>query len=168
LVPTSTDYVRPEDDQTQTKGNQTMTLATHTTPDTRKRDHDAENQARAQYASIAELVAALEAADESGDDTAQDAAREAIEADALSVEVRSDWHVPGAREPGASAPTEYRILLCAGGPAVQLIGDLNEHCEPVTARLQYQDWFVPWTDYCGEEYREEVALTYARSFYFGE
>ena len=43
----------------------------------------------------------------------EDAAREAITEDALSAEVRSDWHTPG--DDGAGN-TEYRICLCTGCP----------------------------------------------------
>jgi len=90
-------------------------------------------------------------------------AREAMNEDPLSVEVRSDWHVPG-RDEGA---TEYLILLCTGGPACRIIGDLDQHNEPETAKLQYQDWFTPWKDYT-EQSNEEALLIYARCFYFGE
>lgn len=105
-------------------------------------------------------------------------ARRAIEEDALSVEVRSDWYVPGAREhlrnaPDVLQPIEYRILLCTGGPACQITGQLSEHGEPETAVMQVQDWFQPWTEYRptvpeGETEWEEVLLAYARVFWFGE
>jgi hypothetical protein len=42
---------------------------------------------------------------------------------------------------------EYRILLCTGGPAVQITGNLSSYNEPAAATLQHQDWFLPWTDY---------------------
>lgn len=70
----------------------------------------------------------------------EDAATEVVDQNALSAEVRSDWEMPGAE----LTPGEYKILLCTGGPAVQIIGDLNEHGDPVTAELQHQDWFTPW------------------------
>lgn len=93
----------------------------------------------------------------------EEKAREQIEESPLSVEVRSDWHTPG----GDSTPGEYNILLCTGGPAVRIVGQLSEHGEPESARLEYQDWFTPW-----EEYRldaeEETVVEYARCFYFGE
>src|SRR3989304_3914771 len=104
-----------------------------------KEDTDrAESQAKAQLESIREMVAALEADEQiEGQD-----AREAIEEDPLSVEVRSDWHEPG----GDSDPGEYCILLCTGGPAVRIIGRLDTHSEPPSARLQYQDWGTPWIE----------------------
>jgi hypothetical protein len=79
----------------------------------------------------------------------EDDARQAISEDPLSAEVVK----------------EYRILLCTGGPACQIVGELNEYGEPETARLQHQDWFTPWQDhYCDED----ILLDYARNFYFGE
>ena len=117
-------------------------------------------QGQAQYDSIRELVAHL------NDDAGNDRAREAILEDALSVLVRSDWHEPGR---DADKPDEFQILLCTGGPAVRLTGTLNRYSEPETVRMQVQDWFQPWTDFCPAtaEDDEDVLLTYARCFYFG-
>ena len=70
----------------------------------------------------------------------EDTAREAITDDVLSVEVRTDWHTVGAVE--ACKPTHYKILLCWGGPAVQIIGTLDAYNQPDSAKLQYQDWFT--------------------------
>lgn len=141
-----------------------------TTAAAKEKDH-AKDQARAQLERIHQMVDGLNAAMYRDDSelAAQhdiEEAREAIEQDALSVEVRSDWCVPGSPESGA--PTEYKILLCTGGPAVQIVGDLGRYCEPETARLQHQDWFKPWTDYPLSSKDEEALLTYARCFYFGE
>ena len=123
----------------------------------------AEGQAKAQLESIREMVAALEKADASGTEEERDEARQTIEEDALSVEVRSDWHEPG----GDSDPGEYCILLCTGGPAVRIRGDLAAYSEPNTAELEYQDWFTPWERLPTDSADEEILLTYARSFYFG-
>lgn len=92
----------------------------------------------------------------------EDDARDAILEDALSVEVRSDWHTPG----DSGADTEYCILLSTGGPATRIIGDLNQWKQPVSATLQIQDWGTPWTDY--READEDTLLKYADCFYFGE
>lgn len=100
----------------------------------------------------------------------EDDARQRIEEDALSVEVRSDWY-PASDSSTSHAPAEYRILLCTGGPAVQIVGDLDQYCEPAAAAIQYQDWFTPWTEWRGEdvpEDAEEILLEYARCFWFGE
>lgn len=100
-------------------------------------------------------------------DQDSDDARQRIEEDALSVEVRSDWYTPGNL--AGMSPAEYRILLCTGGPAVQIVGQLSEHGEPETATLQHQDWFKPWTDWSGNSHEtEQTLIAYARCFYFGE
>jgi len=94
----------------------------------------------------------------------EDEARQAIDEDPLSVQVRSDWHNPGED----SSPTEYEILLCTGGPAVRIVGDLDEHQQPDSAQIEYQDWFTPWQRYADTTTEEDEALlTYARQFYFG-
>lgn len=124
-------------------------------------------QGAAQYESIKEMVDALRKAREDDDSDAEDEARTRILEDALSVEVRSHWHAPG----GESDLAEYRLLLCWGGPAAQIIGELDMHGEPESATLQVQDWFVPWTAYTGEgDYAtlRGYLLDYARCFYFGE
>jgi len=129
---------------------------------------NARAQGQAQYDSIKEMVRACENA--GGDEGAREDAERAIHEDALSVEVRSGWRSPSAMN---DSPNEYRICLCTGGPAVQMIGELDEHGEPETARLQVQDWFTPWTDVAPEDpddnaEPEEIMLVYARCHYFGE
>lgn len=138
---------------------------------------NAKEQGQAQFDSIREMVEALQVAGEGSANEgkawkAYEDAERAIHEDALSVEVRSGWYSPGSRD-ADTAPAEYRILLCTGGPAVQIVGELSEHGEPETARMQVQDWFTPWTDFRptvpdGEIEWEETLLTYARCFYFGE
>jgi hypothetical protein len=94
-----------------------------------------------------------------------DDARQAIEEDPLSVEVRSGWHTPGEKEESM----EYKILLGTGGPALQIVGDLDQYNQPESATLQYQDWFTPWIDYYETTSEEKDALlTYAQQFHFGE
>lgn len=96
----------------------------------------------------------------------EDDARENISDDPLSVEVRSGWHTPGDED---DKPTEYLILLCTGGPAVRIIGDLDEHQQPDSAKIQYQDWFTPWETLLPlKEEEHDALLSYARQFYFGE
>lgn len=112
----------------------------------------------------ADELAELE--EEAGDCESREDADQRILEDALSVEVRSDWHAPG--DPEGSAPAEYQILLCTGGPAVRIRGELDQYGEPCRAWLEYQDWFTPWTERVNREGDEEALLTYARCFYFGE
>lgn len=124
----------------------------------------------ASLASVRELADALTAADSADEpnDDAHDAAREAIHENALSVEVRSGWYgVHGGTESG-KAPAEFRILLTWGGPAVQIVGELDEHGEPKNARLEVQDWFLPWTSFATDTADTEALTTYARCFYFDE
>lgn len=127
----------------------------------------AREQAAGQYSAILEMVERMRAAEDGGDDE-MDSAREAIEQDALSVQVRDDWRSPGASSEGAA---EYEILLCTGGPAVRIVGELDRG-EPTNAMIQFQDWFVPWTDWRGpdlpDSYDEDVLLAYVRVFYFGD
>jgi hypothetical protein len=146
---------------------------------------NAKAQGQAQFDSIVEMIEALNAAqseDQSDDysDSYEDA-ENAIHADALSVEVRSDWYLPYNSD-ADTKPAEYRILLCTGGPAVQIRGTLSEHGEPETAYMEVQDWFTPWTEFrplagkwktmSGVELdsydSEPVLLAYARCFFFGE
>ena len=109
-----------------------------------------------------EMVQALKNGEEiDGQDPA-----ERIHEDPLSVEVRSDWHSPGD---GNDKPTEYNILLCTGGPAVRIIGELDEHGQPETATIEYQDWFTPWERYGDtSDEEDEALLTYAQQFYYRE
>lgn len=111
---------------------------------------NAEEQAQDQFESIEELLAI-----ENGEERCQQ-----IQEKPLSVEFRSGWQTHGELE-----AAEYRILLCTGNPAVQIVGNLNQHKVPCTATLQYQDWFTPWeTNYVDER----TLLRFAQYFYFGE
>jgi hypothetical protein len=139
------------------------------TVETQDKLANARSSALASYASIKEMVEALNKARKAEDDSAIEEAERAIHEDALSVEVRSGWYTLDRN--ADKAPAEYRILLVWGGPAVQIRGELSEHGEPETARLQVQDWFTPWTDLRWSdlgEGAEEILLAYARCFYFGE
>jgi len=108
----------------------------------------------------AEELRELEA--DAGDCEDEDDARERIMDDPLSLQVRSDWHAPGAE----MEAEEFELLLATGGPAVRIIGTLGGFGEPETATLQVQNWFTPWTDYVGAD--EDVLLAYCHQFYYGE
>jgi len=148
-------------------------------------DHG-QNNARAWLDNIREMVAALEAL-ESGETeettidgdtyTDPDEVRERIQESVLSVQVRSGWYTPG-ETPKAE---EFCILLTTGGPALRIIGELDDYGQANNARLEYQDWFEPWTPFSlytgiiGEGATIEEAsaaesdvLTFAQCFYFGE
>lgn len=108
-----------------------------------------------------ELAELEEAAN--GNDS-EDEAREAIQNDALEVQVRSDWHTPSTLSDSAS---EFYILLCTGGPAVRIMGELDDNCYPCRAWIEYQDWGTPWT-HAVSVIDQDVLLQYCRQFYFGE
>jgi len=121
----------------------------------------AKDQARAQLDSIIEMVDNLENAET---DEEKEQAETAINEDPLSLQVRSGWYEPGRN----SDPEEFEILLCTGGPAARIIGELNEYQEPKKAVIEGQDWFTPWLTISMTEEEEEKVLTYCRQFYFGE
>lgn len=129
-----------------------------------EKDDRGRSQAKAQLESIIEMVKALREAIENDDDDAREEVEQTIHEDALSVETRSGWRSPGSKP---EADSEFTILLCTGGPAVRIIGDLSEHAEPEKARLEYQDWGTPWTPYPLTSDEEGAVLEYCRTFYFG-
>jgi hypothetical protein len=96
-----------------------------------------------------------------GDCTSPDDAMQGITEDALSVEVRSGWASMGEK----LTPEEFRIVLCTGGPHVEIVGQLNEHGDPASVRVLYRDWGTS-----GELYDfDRAAVTrYCECFYFGE
>lgn len=131
---------------------------------------NAKDQAQAQFESIKEMIEALNnARDEDGDTCGGpwEEAQQTIQEDPLAVEVRSCWQSPCSSEAGK--PEEFKILLCWGGPAVQIIGELDDYNQPCEARLQFQDWFIGWTDHFPEdENADEILLEYCQQFYFGD
>ena len=140
-----------------------------------QQDNDrAQDQARAQLASIREMLAAasldwdqleevrdqyaesvenceeipdemrdtleeLEAA--AGDYESQEDAERAIWENPLDISYRSGWN----SSPEDLQPEEFQILLCTGGPAVRIMGDLDHYGQPCRAWFEYQDWGTPWT-----------------------
>ncbi len=109
----------------------------------------------------AELAELEEAAGDCKDD---DDARQRVNDDPLSVQVRSDWHDVGEED---IEPAEFCILLCTGGPACRIVGELESR-EPTSARIEHQDWGTPWTEYRISSDEEERVLSYCRQFYFGD
>jgi hypothetical protein len=97
----------------------------------------------------------------------EERARERIQEDALSVEVRSDWHTPGSDDIDTQ-DCEFAILLTTGGPAARIVGELDRYKQPCKARFEYQDWFKPWTEAYTDSADDAVMLRYAQQFYFGD
>lgn len=107
-----------------------------------------------------------ELSDAAGDCESREDAEQRIQEDPLSIEVRDGWYSPGSKEQMYD-PEEFCILLGTGGPAVRIIGGIDENC-PSRPRLQVQDWGTPWTDYRGDKISRDDLLTYCQQFYFGE
>lgn len=90
----------------------------------------------------------------------QDEARERIQEHPLSIEVRSGWTSYG----DTMKPENFRIVLCTGGPHVEIMGEFDIHGQPYRAWLQYQDWGTPMTQFFDIE--QSTLLTYCQEFYF--
>jgi hypothetical protein len=135
---------------------------------TAKRKEDplkhAKSNARGWVAHIEDLLDDLDKAEQADKFPAVDTARQRIEESVLSVQVRDGWRNPGERD-RHEGPEEYELLLSTGGPALHIIGKLDEHNQPDTAEMQMQDWFQPWTAFPVDE---KTLLRFARVFWFGE
>jgi len=128
-------------------------------------DH-ARAQARAQLDHIIEQVAQLEAAQ--GDHEREEAEREIFEnpLELLVRAARQGWQSPNNPEP--FDPAEFQLLMCTGGPAVRVLGDLDQYGDPETASIEYQDWGTPWTLYTTVNPAErEALLKFCSQFFFG-
>lgn len=150
--------------------------------ETKEDQERAKDQAKAQLESIIDLVDWLDHANQCTDSDCKDGAeggdywadseeyhnsenpQQVISEHPLSIQVRSDWESLSETLTAA----EFEILLCTGGPAVRIIGTLNEYHEPDGANIEYQDWFTPWERYPLTDKQEAKVLTYCRQFYFGE
>jgi hypothetical protein len=119
---------------------------------------DAEDPNPEDLAELAELEAAA------GECANEDDALQRIQDDPLSLQVRSGWYSPGQDVP---APTEFELLLVTGGPAVRIVGELDEHGAPLRAWIEWQDWGTPWTRHY-EPGMGDLCLDYATHFYFGD
>ena len=74
----------------------------------------------------------------------------------LSIDFRSGW----GSDPQSLEAEEFQIMLCTGGPAVRIMGELGFDGEPDRAWLEYQDWGTPWTQYFDID--ADVLKSYAR------
>ncbi len=99
-------------------------------------------------------------------------AREMVQGHPLSVEVRSGWFVlrsvrtcRSGWDVGGSdlIAAEFRIVLCTGGPHVEIRGELYLGT-PSRAWMMYQDWGTPLTQYFDVE--GSTLLAYCQEFYF--
>ena len=126
-----------------------------TPTETEAREDHGRQQARAQAAEIARMVDAANGCKD------EDEAREAIQDHPLSIEVRSSWTTAGDK-PNME---EFRIVLCTGGPHVEIRGEFDINGQPYRAWLNYQDWGTPLTQFFDIE--QSTLLTYCSNFYFG-
>jgi len=90
--------------------------------------------------------------------------KESILNSALSVEFRSGW----TSNPNDIELEEFKILLTWGGPALRVIGELNQYKEPENIKMQFQDWGTCWTDFEITENQQEALNWFCNCFYFGE
>lgn len=110
-----------------------------------------------------ELCALRKAA---GDCENREAAEQRIHENALSVEVReSAWRTVGAEPMGAD---QFRIVLCTGGPHVQISGELGAHGEPELVGLESAEWFSGLEPLPLDDDERDALQTFAEQFYFGE
>ena len=104
---------------------------------------------------------------ESNDYNQQDELRESVLNSALSVEFRSGWYSSLDEE---TKPEEFKILLSWGGPALRIIGELDDY-GPVNPKLQFQDWGTPWTDLNDiwelNQNQQDALNWFCNCFYFG-
>lgn len=96
---------------------------------------------------------------DAGDCTDKEDARQRISEDPLEVTVRSGWVNQGEE----MTADDFQILLCTGGPAVRIRGELDNDGTPCRAWMEYQDWGTPWTQYFGAE--QSRLLAYAQNFF---
>jgi hypothetical protein len=75
----------------------------------------------------------------------KDDAEQAIHDDPLEITYRSGWFNINDGMP--EKPEEFCVLLTTGGPAVRIMGELDEHGNITRAYMQVQDWGTAWTDY---------------------
>ena len=95
-----------------------------------------------------------------------EAIEDAMRESPLSVEVRSGWYDPCV---GSDGPEEFCILLSTGGPALRIVGELNDWAEPARCWMEHQDWGTPWTRYFSRtEGRCEAIKWFASLFHYGE
>jgi len=141
-----------------------------------ERNKEALKQARAQLDSIREWFDAAQDARDGlpvevdGYEIAdEEEARDRAQEQALSVEVRcTEWLTPG--DDYAAGPDEFRIIVCTGGPHVEIRGTLNKWSEPEdNAEIYGQDWFTHLEPLQGLSEADREALDwFCRLFYFGE
>jgi len=125
------------------------------------KDNRAERQAKAKLSGIQELMRAYDKVEEQQNE--QDSILEDIQNYALDVQIREGFH-----SIGQEGDMEYALLLCTGGPAVRVRGDLDQFGYPISAILEFQDWFTSWEGVDISIKEEEILVRFASFYYFME
>lgn len=99
-----------------------------------------------------------------GDCADRDDAERRIREDPLSLQFRSGWTISGV----PMQAEEFELLLATGGPAVRIVGELDNNGEPCRAWLEVRDRFQPWTQYLAID--DDTLLEYcqAAGVYYAE
>ena len=111
-------------------------------------------------------------AEESDDYEKQDEIRESIHNSALSIQVRAnEWQdsknfFSDCERKDRVKPDQFNILISWGGPALRVVGGLNQYQQPEKPSLQYQDWGTPWTAHDLTEDQEHILCWWCSMFYF--
>jgi len=117
----------------------------------------ARTQAQAQLEHIVALMNRLNALED--DYEARDTIEQEARENALSIETRTAW----STDPTDSEPNEFRIVLCTGGPHVEIRGDVDlDHVQ-----LDYQGWGDPMQSLYGTLEESALLEQYCHLFYFG-
>ena len=106
-----------------------------------------------ELAELEETCAEYESADD---------ARDRIGERPLSVEFRSAW----TTGPGEMEIEEFRIVLCCGGPHVELRGDVGEHGSASRVYFRYS-WSGESGEYWGDDDESSAAREFAEYFLQG-
>ena len=130
---------------------------------TQTKENHALNNAIGHMESMVEDFKKDQQLQESNDYNQQDELRESVLNSALSVEFRSGWYSSLDDE---LVPEEFKILLTWGGPALRIIGELDNY-GPVNPKLQFQDWGTPWIDFKITEDQQNALNWFCNCFYFG-
>tara|TARA_Y100000114_G_scaffold149008_1_gene162671 strand:+ start:273 stop:674 length:402 start_codon:yes stop_codon:yes gene_type:complete len=130
---------------------------------TTTKENHALNNAIGHIESIVEDFKKDQQLQESNDYDQQDELKESVLNSALSVEFRSGW----ATNPEELNIEQFKILLTWGGPALRVIGDLDQYKQPENIKIQFQDWGTPWTDYEITEDQQDALNWFCNCFYLG-
>ena len=140
-----------------------MNLSIFMTTSQQKKENHALNNAKGHIKNMVQDFKKDQIFENLKDFDSQDQLRESVLNSALSVEFRSGWYSSLDDE---LVPEEFKILLTWGGPALRIIGELDNY-GPVNPKLQFQDWGTPWTDFEITEDQEKALNWFCNCFYFG-